>query len=367
MMTSFFSLKLISRSWMVAILLISAGCGSESVNSAVGDSPVVVNENTSAGTNMGNPTEKQKKLTFQLSDSSEASLTAHCMPYTINGHQTQKCFLTPETYRFGVLAIYILECHPGDGREVSVSCNIEGSKIAKRQTWYEGNLIPVEVSQDLTEFPQSMSEDINLTVGGIQVVVSYLEQVFPTETENSDLGQSVRICTAPTRLLSAEITAEQCGLSNAMRGDYLYTDKNGLMGFLDIANPGMITSERHELYSSYIGSNGFMDGTAHYLSLAPPNPEFTSGADYPIAGYFAPIFATPVDKDFSDYNLRFDLKNTITFIDGWRYTNQTHEPICVQALTTNECSVDADPVSVGSFDPVYDASYTPQLPLVFVD
>ena len=121
-----------------------------------------------------------------------------------------------------------------------------------------------------------------------------------------------------------------------------------------------------------MGYSGIREGTEHSTkSIIDPNPEFTKDF-YSVDGYFAPIFPFQKTVDFPVtagviYDVVFNLTKTLSYVDGWRASNSNdHSKLCVQEFSPDKCANDADPKSVGVYNPQYDGTFHPKLPHVFV-
>jgi len=331
------------------------------------------------GTTTGNPSIPIKQSLVFASEDSQATTQndpdVMCRPLDNedNAGLTQRCFLTPQSFAIGVLAIYAVECT--DAQTLAVPCDSpEVFAVAKRVELYRQDAtkapIEIKITNGEVAFPEALATITDsVHAGGLQFVLANMTYGFPDSPAVSvDLrGVPALVCSTPDDASDAAIKHLDCGNEGAERGDILF-DPMRTSDFVFFADPWQ--ADRPENYDSLMGFNPINEETIHYLTpIITPNPEFTTDF-YGVDGYFAPIFPLSETLNFPlsagvEYKVIFNLTNTLTFVDGWQATSD-HRLVCVQQLSAQACPVDADPHSVGVYDIRYDGAFKPKPPHVHV-
>lgn len=334
-------------------------------------------------------------LNFSTSGGSSSSVSAlvtitedYCEEATENeptGSETQYCTGTPDNYNMGILAIYLLDCKNADSE--SIVCGSSSVSSITRTTLYDGTQVDMTISNSGGSFTgtiEEITEDVS--VGGIQVVTSYIEQVFPTEGDEANKvmaslrGTTYRICQTPDD--DSDNMETRCGHADAQRGDYLVDlDDDGTFGFItNVTETEFEESDtRPDSYDNFNDEN-FTRQDVCFNSFIEDDDfdcsnEYTTGTDgfYSIAGFFAPILPTSSVQSLSvngsyAISIEFDITDTFAWTDG------ADGPVadgdtCVGAISS-ECEEDSeddsDSGSPGVYNTFYDTAFLPLVPSVEV-
>lgn len=296
-----------------------------------------------AGSVLGTPVSTQSKLVFaDATPPPTAILTSEALCKKINqiGNQqiqTVGCMLTSDSHAYGILAIDLVACNDASGN--NVVCE-ESTVISQRERIYDGTLVHTPFSSSGHVFSGNLASVNNkITVGGIQFVIAYIEEAFPSPTTNpvdaamvaeSLHGKSFRYCTSPQENISIELFEIYCA------GAHLSTKNE-------------TDDETDPLYFNW-SSFGFAG-----------QDSITTEDWYPVAGFFAPGFSLSetVTLDVGQgvaATLPIDRSQSLKFIDG-AAGMATGGGVCVEKHAGIECiGGDDDPLTPFVYDPEYDGS-----------
>ncbi len=297
---------------------------------------------------------------------------------------TQVCQVQNADYLMGVLAVYLASCVDQNGVE-TVCDAVDGVTVASRETLYDGDPVDLKITKEQLYFPAAITDfqaTIGFRVGGLQIVTSYLGHVFPDEATKPDeatmivpylRGKAYRICTTPHSQVDADTMAAHCGNAQAQFGDLLIDmDGDGRFGFFDVTlitpDAAVESQTRPDDYSLFVVNNiADITPTNYHGGLFATDTVF-----YDIAGYLAQALPFKNVYEFTNADVESSILTklytlgSLGFVDGARAIWE-QKSICVAAVSPDACEEDADPASVGIYNPYYDLYPRAKIPMAAVE
>lgn len=291
--------------------------------------------------------------------------------------QTQICHGSVSQFNLGVVELNLLECFDKTTAEF-ISCDHESiDAVMTVIPWYAAaSLEPfkLNITPEGTEFTGDLMDILGShQIGGLQMVVSFVEFVFHDHDSNTieaakvipELqGKTFRICTVPQEFSGTKKVASLCHSSRqTQRGDLIVDlNEDGQFGFLVETPIGFEEQEsRPKDYINVITAFGKM---TQYQDVGSTGME--QGTDK--NSFFKPIL--PLDRAHAfdgegghELSFAFNLADTFTFIDGLR-SWKNNQSVCVEMTEETSCPQgNDDPDTVGVYDPAYD-TFLPKFPTI---
>lgn len=346
----------------------------EAGDAAPADTTEESNGETNLGTIIGNPNTGKTALLIKTLESDttvNVDGTALCEPFGFVASEpgiahTQRCYETPEKYNAVVTEAYLVSCVDAAG--LAVSCIPENKfTVATRVRVDNGEMAELAIDAIGASLDLSLANVTKpVLFGGIQLVTTAIGQTFPSASSAEAgviipalQGKNYRICATTNVGLTDEQMLKNCGNAEAMRGDIVIDmDGDGVYGFVDKETlaPGVVNEIPHRPERYDFVSSGVQKET--FAFSGNPGAEYTDGITFGESeGVFAPILGFEdlieiLPEHNYDITATVDVTDSFFFIDGSRYDE--FKNLCIGALSDIACEVDADPLSVGVYDPYFD-------------